>query len=91
MLCPHCKATLYVCEHQSIEFDYCSQCKGVWLEHGKLEQIIASTKSLSNVIYSPLNKQSITKKSDNQGQVIEQSRQENRIKPFFYGMFEDFE
>lgn len=41
MLCPVCKETsLVMAERQSIEIDYCPQCRGVWLDRGELDKII---------------------------------------------------
>lgn len=41
MLCPACKIPLLLSERQGIEIDYCSQCRGVWLDRGELDKIIA--------------------------------------------------
>ncbi len=41
MLCPACKnVSLVMSERQGIEIDYCSQCRGVWLDRGELDKII---------------------------------------------------
>lgn len=41
MLCPVCKETqLVMTARQSIEIDYCPQCRGVWLDRGELDKII---------------------------------------------------
>lgn len=41
MKCPVCKdATLVMAERQSVEIDYCQQCRGVWLDRGELDKII---------------------------------------------------
>ena len=41
MKCPVCKsADLVMSERQGIEIDYCSQCRGVWLDRGELDKII---------------------------------------------------
>lgn len=37
MQCPACLAPLIVIEHEAIEIDYCSACKGIWLDAGELE------------------------------------------------------
>ena len=42
MNCPICKdASLMMTERQGIEIDYCPQCRGVWLDRGELDKIIA--------------------------------------------------
>lgn len=41
MNCPVCKTTsLVMTERQSIEIDYCPDCRGVWLDRGELDKII---------------------------------------------------
>lgn len=41
MKCPVCKDTnLVMTERQSIEIDYCPECRGVWLDRGELDKII---------------------------------------------------
>lgn len=40
MKCPTCEIPLSITERQGIEIDYCSQCRGVWLDRGELDKII---------------------------------------------------
>jgi Zn-finger nucleic acid-binding protein len=41
MKCPVCKETaLVMSERQSIEIDYCPNCRGVWLDRGELDKLI---------------------------------------------------
>jgi len=43
MQCPACPpggAALIVVERQGIEIDYCSTCRGVWLDRGELDKLI---------------------------------------------------
>ena len=40
MLCPVCRESLIVIEHDEIEIDYCVRCKGIWLDSFELEFII---------------------------------------------------
>ena len=38
MKCPKCSnVTLLMTEKNTIEIDYCPECRGIWLERGKLE------------------------------------------------------
>lgn len=46
MLCPACQVELKMTERQSIEIDYCPQCRGVWLDRGELDKIIERTAAL---------------------------------------------
>lgn len=40
MQCPIDQAELVMTERQGIEIDYCSKCRGVWLDRGELDKII---------------------------------------------------
>ena len=49
MKCPVCSdVNLVMSERQSIEIDYCPQCRGVWLDRGELDKIIERSISSSN-------------------------------------------
>lgn len=37
MLCPVCKESMIVLELNEIEIDFCTGCKGIWLDAGELE------------------------------------------------------
>jgi hypothetical protein len=42
MLCPVCTdTTLLMTERQGVEIDYCPKCRGVWLDRGELDKLIA--------------------------------------------------
>ncbi|MBN3806698.1 hypothetical protein GXB81_27155 [Paraburkholderia sp. Ac-20336] len=42
MKCPVCTTTdLLMTERRSIEIDYCPNCRGVWLDRGELDKLIA--------------------------------------------------
>jgi Zn-finger nucleic acid-binding protein len=42
MKCPACKTPdLLMTERQAIEIDYCPACRGVWLDRGELDKLIA--------------------------------------------------
>lgn len=43
MQCPTDGTTLQMSERSGIEIDYCPQCRGVWLDRGELDKIIAKT------------------------------------------------
>jgi Zn-finger nucleic acid-binding protein len=40
MKCPACNQDLVMSDRQGIEIDYCSKCRGVWLDRGELDKII---------------------------------------------------
>ena len=42
MKCPTCTdIALVMTDRQGVEIDYCPQCRGVWLDRGELEKLIA--------------------------------------------------
>src|SRR4030066_210142 len=42
MICPVCKDSMLVLELDQIEIDFCSGCKGIWLDAGELELLLES-------------------------------------------------
>ena len=40
MKCPVCNVDLLMGERLSVSIDYCPQCRGIWLEKGKLDQLL---------------------------------------------------
>ena len=40
MKCPICNVNLVMSERSGVEIDYCSECRGVWLDRGELDKII---------------------------------------------------
>jgi Zn-finger nucleic acid-binding protein len=40
MKCPRCKATLNLSYRDGVEIDYCSECRGVWLDRGELDKLL---------------------------------------------------
>jgi uncharacterized protein len=48
MKCPNCQETLVMTERQGVEIDYCSTCRGVWLDKGELDKIIERSESPSS-------------------------------------------
>jgi Zn-finger nucleic acid-binding protein len=43
MKCPTDGTTLQMSERSGIEIDYCPECRGVWLDRGELDKIIAKS------------------------------------------------
>ncbi len=41
MKCPSCEIEMRISNREDVEIDYCPQCRGVWLDRGELEKIIA--------------------------------------------------
>lgn len=40
MVCPRCDAELIERERSGITIDFCTSCRGVWLDRGELENLI---------------------------------------------------
>jgi Zn-finger nucleic acid-binding protein len=53
MKCPECNIDLMMTERQGVEIDYCTRCRGVWLDRGELDKIIERSQQLSAPSYSP--------------------------------------
>lgn len=41
MKCPVCEAVLVMTVRQDVEIDYCPTCRGIWLDRGELDKLIA--------------------------------------------------
>jgi uncharacterized protein len=42
MKCPTCPdSILVITDRQSVEIDYCPQCRGVWLDRGELDKLMS--------------------------------------------------
>jgi len=42
VICPVCKDPMIVLELEQVEIDYCTNCKGIWLDSGELELLLES-------------------------------------------------
>jgi Zn-finger nucleic acid-binding protein len=40
MKCPHCQIPLVKAKRQNVTIDYCTDCRGIWLDRGELDKII---------------------------------------------------
>ena len=43
MNCPACKNPMVILELNQVEIDYCTECKGIWLDNGELDLIFSSS------------------------------------------------
>jgi uncharacterized protein len=48
MKCPVCNIDLLMAERQGIGIDYCPTCRGIWLDRGKLEQLLDNSIQIQN-------------------------------------------
>jgi Zn-finger nucleic acid-binding protein len=46
MKCPVCQETLTMSERQGVEIDFCPKCRGIWLDRGELDKILAREAAL---------------------------------------------
>ncbi len=44
LMCPNCSASMSEVKRNDVAFDMCPSCRGVWLDRGELEKIIAGAK-----------------------------------------------
>jgi hypothetical protein len=44
LMCPNCNASMTEIKRNDVAFDMCPTCRGVWLDRGELEKIIAGAK-----------------------------------------------
>ncbi len=49
MKCPICEIELVMTDRQGIEIDYCSKCRGIWLDRGELDKIIEKSAPIERV------------------------------------------
>jgi len=54
MKCPTCAIDLVMSERSGIEIDYCPTCRGVWLDRGELDKIIARAGEQTDVRPQPV-------------------------------------
>jgi len=40
MICPKCNIDMIVVEHNQVELDYCTNCRGAWFDSGELELLL---------------------------------------------------
>jgi Zn-finger nucleic acid-binding protein len=41
LMCPNCDGSMQAVQRAGVEFDMCPKCRGVWLDRGELEKLIA--------------------------------------------------
>jgi len=44
LMCPNCSASMSEVKRNDVAFDMCPTCRGVWLDRGELEKIIAGAR-----------------------------------------------
>lgn len=41
LMCPNCDGAMQAVQRAGVEFDMCPRCRGVWLDRGELEKLMA--------------------------------------------------
>ena len=52
MRCPKCGMQLVEIDYRGMKIDKCTECNGVWLDHGELEAIVNLDKSVISRLLS---------------------------------------
>lgn len=52
MKCPKCGSQLLEIDYKSLKIDECSHCKGIWLDHKELEEVIKLEESGLSKLFS---------------------------------------
>ena len=52
MICPSCSNPMLVLELEEVETDYCTSCKGIWLDAGELESLLEDTEEKEALLNS---------------------------------------
>lgn len=52
MDCPVCKTPMIVLELDQVEIDYCTECRGIWLDGGELEILLGDAAKADKVLHS---------------------------------------
>ena len=49
MMCPNDNAAMEVIARDGVQFDMCPTCRGVWLDRGELEKLLADARAEADV------------------------------------------
>ena len=51
LMCPNCDASMQSVQRAGVEFDMCARCRGVWLDRGELEKLMALEREETQAVY----------------------------------------
>jgi Zn-finger nucleic acid-binding protein len=78
MKCPVCTGVeLKIAERQGVEIDYCSECRGVWLDRGELDKIIERSDVQTSTYTQPQPPPQYRQNDHNQQQYGKQHHEEH--------------
>lgn len=46
MKCPYCDVPMKAINRRGVEIDVCPECKGVWLDRGELDKLLATSEQM---------------------------------------------
>jgi uncharacterized protein len=52
LMCPNCDASMQTVQRAGVEFDMCARCRGVWLDRGELEKLMALERQETQAVYA---------------------------------------
>ncbi len=50
LVCPNDSASMQSVQRNGVEFDFCPTCRGVWLDRGELEKLMAASQEEAPVL-----------------------------------------
>lgn len=53
LMCPNCDGSMQAVQRAGVEFDMCPKCRGVWLDRGELEKLMAMEREDAQVAAAP--------------------------------------
>lgn len=59
MDCPVCKTPMIVFELDQVETDYCTECRGIWLDAGELEILLEDAEAAQQLLSSFISARSV--------------------------------
>lgn len=51
LMCPNCDGSMQAVQRAGVEFDMCPRCRGVWLDRGEMEKLMALEREETQAIY----------------------------------------
>ena len=52
LMCPNCDGSMQAVQRAGVEFDMCPRCRGVWLDRGELEKLMAFEREETQATYN---------------------------------------
>lgn len=53
LMCPNCDGSMQAVQRAGVEFDMCPRCRGVWLDRGELEKLMALEREEAQAASAP--------------------------------------